>query len=218
VLRSLLDAYLRRRFAWLLGLLTLAVGVDPVLRAMGFGGRALEWMLAFALGAALLGVWRTGSSHKVVVAAGVVLLGWLTLHAAAFGWGPSLSPAVLGAWCLWLAGSLLSAVLTAEGRVGGERISAALCVYMLTGLAFGGFFATLDQLEPGSLVQSASGAVLDTSTAIYFSFVTLATLGYGDVVPVSGPARALAMLESIFGQLYLVVLVARLVSLYSRER
>jgi hypothetical protein len=59
--------------------------------------------------------------------------------------------------------------------------------------------------------------VLGTDGAIYFSFVTLATLGYGDVVPASGPARALAMLEAVFGQLYLVVLVARLVSLYSRE-
>jgi hypothetical protein len=111
----------------------------------------------------------------------------------------------------------LSAVLAAEGRVGGERISAALCVYMLVGIAFGGFFATLDQLAPDSLVQSASGEVLGTDGAIYFSFVTLATLGYGDVVPASGPARALAMLEAVFGQLYLVVLVARLVSLYSRE-
>jgi hypothetical protein len=217
VFRSLLDAYLRRRFAWLLALLTLAVGFSPVLHAMGFQGRFLEGMLAFALCAALVGVWRAGRPHKVVLGAGAALLAWLSLYAAAVGWGPAVSPAVLGAWCLWLGTSLLSAVLAAEGRVGGERISAALCVYMLVGIAFGGFFATLDQLAPDSLVQSASGEVLGTDGAIYFSFVTLATLGYGDVVPASGPARALAMLEAVFGQLYLVVLVARLVSLYSRE-
>jgi len=184
---------------------------------MGFQGRFLEGMLALALCAALVGVWRAGRRHRVVVGAGAALV-WLSLYAAVVGWGPAVSPAVLGAWCLWLGTSLLSGVLVAEGRVGGERISAALCVYMLVGIAFGGFFATLDQLEPGSLVQSAARGALDTDGAIYFSFVTLATLGYGDVTPVSGPARALAILESVFGQLYLVVLVARLVSLYSRER
>jgi hypothetical protein len=53
--------------------------------------------------------------------------------------------------------------------------------------------------------------------AIYFSFITIATLGYGDIVPVNGAARGLAMLEAIGGQMYLAVLVARMVSLYSKE-
>jgi hypothetical protein len=52
------------------------------------------------------------------------------------------------------------------------------------------------------------------ATAIYFSFGTLATLGYGDVVPVSDVARGVDMFEAIAGQLYLAVMVARLVSLY----
>ncbi len=51
-------------------------------------------------------------------------------------------------------------------------------------------------------------------TRLYFSFVTLGTLGYGDITPVGGPARALAVSEAIVGQMYLVVVVARLVSLY----
>jgi hypothetical protein len=216
VLRSLLDGYLRHRFAWLLVLLTLAVGVDPVLQAAGFRGRALEWMLLFALGAAVVGVWHQGASRRMVLGSGIALLAWLTMHGVAFGGGPSLTSAALGAWCLWLVGGLLSVVLK-EGRVDGERICAALCVYMLAGLAFGGFFATLEAIEPGSLRGNVSGAPMDSITATYFSFVTLATLGYGDLVPVSSPARALAVLEAVFGQLYLTVLVARLVSLYSRE-
>jgi hypothetical protein len=216
VLRSLLDAYLRHRFAWLLLLLTLAVGVDPVLTGIGFRGNLLEWMLAFALVAAVLGVWHHGASRRFLVGSGIALLGWLTLHAVAFGGGPSLTPAALGIWSLWLASAMLSVVLAA-GRVDSERICAALSVYMLAGLAFGGFFATLEAIEPGSLLGGESDA-LDPATATYFSFVTLATLGYGDLVPASGPARSLAVLEAVFGQLYLTVLVARLVSLYSRER
>ncbi len=217
MLRPLLDAYLRRRFAWLLSLLTLVVGVDPVLEAMGFRGRALEWLLALALAAAVVGIWHGGTSRRLVIGSGVALLAWLVLHGVAFGGGPSLTPAALGAWSLWLAAGLLSVVFAA-GRVDTERICAALCVYLLVGLAFGGFFATLDQVDPGALRGGPSGEPLAVSTATYFSFVTLATLGYGDLVPASGPARALAVLEAVFGQLYLAVLVARLVSLYARER
>jgi hypothetical protein len=51
---------------------------------------------------------------------------------------------------------------------------------------------------------------------MYFSFVTIASLGYGDIVPLSAPARSVAVLEALSGQMYLAVLVARLVSLYSR--
>ena len=56
------------------------------------------------------------------------------------------------------------------------------------------------------------------ANGIYFSFVTLATLGYGDVVPQTEIARGLAILEAVSGQLYLAVMVARLVSLYVGER
>ena len=78
---------------------------------------------------------------------------------------------------------------------GAERILAALDAYLLAGLLFG---------------------VLPR--AIYFGFVTIATLGYGDVVPISEPARGLALVEGVSGQMYLAVLVARVVSLYSQQR
>jgi hypothetical protein len=208
VLRSLLDAYLRRRFTWLLVLLVLALGVDPVLEMLGLRGRTLVWLLLFALGAALVGIWRLGGPRYLVVGSVISLLAWLVLRGVA----PSLAAAALGVWSFLIAVGLLSVVLRA-GRVDGERISAALSVYMLVGLAFGGFFATLEAVQPGSL----RGAGAEVADAIYFSFVTLATLGYGDVLPVSRAARALAMLETVFGQLYLAVLIARLVSLYGRE-
>ncbi|MGH7289419.1 MAG: potassium channel family protein, partial [Myxococcota bacterium] len=123
-------------------------------------------------------------------------------------------PAVLGVSGLAVAAFLLANVLAA-GRVDGERICAALCVYLLAGIAFGGIFATLDALGPGSL---AGVGPIDLDDAVYFSFVTLATLGYGDIAPATSATRALAVLEAVFGQLYLAVLIARLVSLYARER
>jgi hypothetical protein len=208
------EAFLRRRFAWLLALLLAAIGVDPALEAMGLRGRALEWMLALALLAAAVGSWRTRVSRVFLLCIGAALAAWLALHVARFGPGPSLGPALLGGAGLAMAAFLLAGVLAA-GRVDAERVCAALCVYLLAGIAFGGFFAALEARGPGSL---AGAGPIDLDEAVYFSFVTLATLGYGDIAPASSATRALAVLEAVFGQLYLAVLIARLVSLYARER
>jgi hypothetical protein len=174
-------------------------------------------MLALGLLVALMDFWRSRAPRLLLVGSGAALVVWLTLHGIAVGWGTALAPALLGLCGLWLAGMLLSVVI-APGRVDAERVCAALCVYLLAGLAFGGFFAALDARAPGSLAGASSTQPLGIDEAVYFSFVTLATLGYGDLVPVSTAARALAVLEAVFGQLYLAVLVARLVSLYMRER
>jgi voltage-gated potassium channel Kch len=73
----------------------------------------------------------------------------------------------------------------------------------------------LEENWPGSF---AAAGDFSRMTAIYFSFVTLSTLGYGDILPRSDVARGLAIVEGIGGQLFLAVLVARLVSLYAAGR
>ena len=214
MLRSLLEAYLRRRFAWLLVLLLVAIGVDPVFEAIGLRGRALEWMLAFALAAAAIGAAQGRRVRGTVAGLAAILAAWLALHLLRFGSGLALAPALLGVAGLGMAALLVRNVL-GEGRVHAERICAALCVYLLAGIAFGGIFAALEAVAPGSL-RGPGPVAFDG--AVYFSFVTLATLGYGDITPAVSATRALAVLEAVFGQLYLAVLIARLVSLYARER
>jgi Ion channel len=214
VLRGLYEAYLGRRFAWLLAMLLAVIGIDPALEAMGLRGRGIEWLLAATLLAALAAAWRTRGSRALVLGVGAAMVAWLALHVVHFGPSTSLAPALLGGAGLGMAVILAASVL-GEGRVDAERIAAALCVYLLAGIGFGGIFATLEATASGSF---SSPAPIDLGGAVYFSFVTLATLGYGDIVPVSSAARALAVLEAVFGQLYLAVLIARLVSLYARER
>ena len=124
---------------------------------------------------------------------------------------------------LWLTAVVLATVATVRhalrsGVVDSERILAALDAYLLAGLLFGVAYWMLDDVWPGSFGGSASGGGLQLAQAIYFSFVTIATLGYGDVIPTSEPARGLAIVEGVSGQMYLVVLVARLVSLHSQQR
>lgn len=102
-----------------------------------------------------------------------------------------------------------------------ESLAGAICAYLLIGLLWADVFSILETVRPGSFssVTATSDAVTAVESArhqvaqfSYFSFVTLSTLGYGDITPLTRPARNLAALEAIFGQLYLAVLIARLVS------
>jgi hypothetical protein len=104
-----------------------------------------------------------------------------------------------------------------------NTVFASLCIYMLLGLLWALCYSIIDHLNPAafrSSVRTDESAFLlrigsgGSTAVLYFSFATLTTLGYGDIVPVSPLARTLASLEAITGQLYLAVLVARLVGLH----
>jgi len=98
--------------------------------------------------------------------------------------------------------------------VSSETIYGAIVVYILLGLMWVFLYNITEILYPGSF---SVAAVLDAESKkvlYFFSFVTLTTLGYGDITPVSAPARSLAMVEAIVGQMYLAVLIARLVGIH----
>jgi hypothetical protein len=97
-----------------------------------------------------------------------------------------------------------------RGPVDTEKVAAAVCVYLLLGVIWHDLFALAHILIPGSF----NSDLLTKSDFIYFSFITLSTLGYGDITPINGPAQALAYTEALVGQLYLTILVARLVGLH----
>ena len=86
----------------------------------------------------------------------------------------------------------------------------ALCVYLLFGMIFSGVYAVAGHLEDGRLfVQQDSFTSTDT---LYFSLITLTTVGYGDLTASGNLGRSVAVLEALFGQVYLVTVVALLVS------
>jgi hypothetical protein len=99
--------------------------------------------------------------------------------------------------------------------VSGESIYAALSTYLLAGIFFGQIYWAVERLWPRSLVGPDPTT---EATSLYYSFVTLATLGYGDFVPRSDILRGLATLEVIGGQLFLAVMVARLIGLFAPNR
>ena len=129
--------------------------------------------------------------------------------------GPQFSVARLGAttgFLLFISGIVLSDVMRTE-RVSIDTISGGLAVYLLLGLVFTEIYSLLLVTNPEAIRFANADDSGNTAAIAYYSFVTLTTLGYGDIVPISKAARAMASLEAVIGQVYLTVLVARLVGL-----
>src|SRR5437867_985840 len=113
--------------------------------------------------------------------------------------------------------NLLRFVLRAPS-VNTEVLCASISAYLMLGLMWTMAYWLVDQLTPGgafSFNTNAGTHSMSGFTGFYFSFVTLSTVGYGDITPVSRIARWLAAMEAMTGLLYVAVLIARLVSLYS---
>jgi hypothetical protein len=100
-----------------------------------------------------------------------------------------------------------------------DVLYAATAIYLLLGAVFVPLYGMLETLAPGALRDgSAPEAAIQWQQLVYFSYTTLTTAGYGDVLPISWWARSLANIEMIVGVLYITVIMARLVALYTSER
>jgi ion channel len=215
-LAAALTAYRGRRFTWLFASLLLTLAAGSTLAALASHYNLLQLLLMVNLLAAVASV-----AHEYHMRVPLVLgIGYVAAQSLRVVFGLPGMLAVSEA--LWLTVIALATVASmrhalARGRVDTERLLAALDAYLLAGLLFAVAYWMLDRGWPASFGGATVGK-LELPDAIYFSFITIATLGYGDVVPVSPPARGLAMVEAVSGQMYMAVLVARLVSLYSRQR
>ena len=223
-----------RDYRMLLGSLVLLGLLYPLLNEtwFGYGGRvawtAVFWISLFLSIRALRG---GVLKHKLdvtllVLAIGLGAVGLTfgidgeresTLHTTLQVGGELVSLALL----FHVAIAILTDVLSA-GRVDTNRIWGAICVYILIALVWafmlGLLCAVFDNcLVPSSGFLAADGAnqqLDDLESRLYFSFVTLTTVGYGDIAPGNPVTRLFATAEAIVGQLYLTVLVARLVGLH----
>jgi hypothetical protein len=108
--------------------------------------------------------------------------------------------------------AMIENVFTLE-EVTADRIVGSICIYVLIGLFFAFIYLAFDLILPGAFNYVGHEVVLLSNVRdhFYFSYVTLSTLGYGDIVPLLPIPKLIAMLEAIAGQVYLVVMVAMLV-------
>jgi hypothetical protein len=108
----------------------------------------------------------------------------------------------------------------APGRISYHRLQGAAVIYLNLGTIFAAAFSLIWDLSPTAFANlpAATGGPGELAAMLYFSLTTLTTTGYGDIVPVDPFARSLANLESIVGQFYLAITVARLVTLELEDR
>ena len=96
-------------------------------------------------------------------------------------------------------------------------ISNAISVYLLIGIAFGFLYSFIEIILPGSIIYSAQKVGDISGDMIYFSFVTLTTLGFGDILPIHKVAKVIVMIETVLGVLYIAILIGHLVGLKPKK-
>jgi hypothetical protein len=131
---------------------------------------------------------------EIFLGAGVLFIGYVVLH-------------------------LFTFILRAP-RVNMEVLCTAVANYLMLGLLWAFGYTLIAGVNPDAFVVTygtSAGHVMKGVNSMYFSFATLCTIGYGDIVPVSNIARMLAILEAVAGMFYMTMLIARLVAIYSAE-
>jgi hypothetical protein len=159
------------------------------------------------------------SSSAVAIAALLVAIALVVIATVLRFRQPSSVDLFLDATAWAIAGVTLSFVVAhavfAPGRITLHRIVGAVLLYLVIGFTFVALFCFVALLEPNAFagLQPLQDNLAVASNFAYFSFVTLTSVGYGDIVPVHPYARGLANVEAIIGQLYPATLLARLVTL-----
>src|SRR5438034_1593191 len=205
----------RSGMSLLLLLLVAMVFVVPAILPYGRTGRfVLDVLMTFLLLAGVLAV----AEHRIIEPA-LLVVSILTIVVRWAEWivPSTLLPAVREVSALLALVVLAVAVgsnVFGAGTAVVDRITGAVVLYLLIGLVWAVAYGIVDEHSPGAFTGAGGGeGGYGLGRWVYFSFVTLTTVGYGDISPVARAARSLAMLEALIGQLYPAVILARLVSL-----
>jgi hypothetical protein len=168
-----------------------------------------------SLGVMVFGILAVLQHRRTRIIAVALALLASVAQGASLVYGPQFYPqlrlALFVAFFSFMGMIILRDVMRAE-VITWDRIQGAVCAYLLIGVAWGVLYTWVGLRDPAAFSGAIEVGTQSGEPMIYFSFVTLTTLGYGDITPVSQTARTLAWLEAAFGQIYLVVLVAHLVS------
>ncbi len=201
-------------------LVLLLLAAQPFISRVG-GGSLIDSILVTLV--LLSGVFAVGSRRKTLIVAAILVapplvLRWVDhLNHRPVAHGATLATAII--FIAYIMFHLLRFILRAP-RVNNEVVCAGISVYLLIAVIWAYAYALIARLVPGSFVFPISADPLREMAgfeAIYFSFETLTTVDFGDVIPVSEVARTLVMAEAVVGVFYMAILIARLVSLYATD-
>jgi hypothetical protein len=207
------------RYAYLLVTLLTLIVIHPFLAGErprpGLSG-------ALTLAIFLAALWAVAGERRIRIIALLLALPAIADNLLAVA-VPRDRPFLLGIVFGILFSGFITAVIfrgvVTSAQVTRDALYGAITAYLMLGLTWAWSYGLVDQLWPGSFrsLTSADGHLV-SSEYLFLSFVTLTSVGYGDIVPLGGHARSLAMLEAIAGQMYLAIFMARLVGLYSQRR
>jgi len=193
-----------------------AIIIGPALGSVGLPGRLL--------GDALVSVMLVSGAAAVADRQSMLIVSVITVPALLVRWTSWFFPtADLAVWreistlatLVVLCGVVLALVVR-RGPITARRIQGAIAVYLLLGFIWAEAYELVALWHPGAFTGTVHGS--GSLPWTYYSFVTLTTMGYGDIMPVHPLARAIAVLEALTGQLYLAIMLARLVSLELQSR
>ncbi len=199
------------RFGLLLAVVLASFVITPLIQEREYGGIILGLQAALIM---VLALTSSGVSQRLVVVGTVVIgiAGLIVASEAVISDGPAdawASAVVTG--MLVLTPFLVLRRVLAAPKVTVASVAGTLSAYLLVGITFGSLYRTMSVIDETAFSQPLGSA------ANYFSFVTLTTLGFGDIVAKSEMARSLVTLEAVLGQVLLVTLVARSVSTLGQD-
>jgi hypothetical protein len=213
-LRSIIDATSKGRFIYLLIALLMYTVLAPFLTKLV----ALRIFTDILLTAILLaGIYATGQKKRqlfIALALGIPL--FIVIWSDNFVTSTILTFIATIGGCLFFAYMIVIflSFLFRTKEITPETIYAAIVVYLFMGVLWTFLYRILFIADPASF-QIAMNQTRDPDLIfVYFSFVTLTTLGYGDIIPLSDQAYALTILEAIMGQMYIAIMIARLVGMH----
>lgn len=220
-----LSTYLGSRYGALL------VSLLALLAAYAFAGSypRARWLLDVLGGFLLISLLRAVAggriAQRIVLGLGIPAIGVSAL--ARSGGIEALYPVALSLRVAFFGTVLvrLFADVLKRRRINMDAVLGACCVYLLLGIGWSGIYSLIEWAAPGSFnlpVAARAGASTGwiELELVYFSLITMTTVGYGDITPASDPARIVAAVEALLAQLYLAIIIARLVGmeLVHRER
>lgn len=201
----------------LLFTLMLMIFVSPFLYQQTSG----VWVLAVILVLVLFTAAITVSSYKrhfifALVLGVPALFSQLSVFNTGVTWLEPARYLTTALFFFWVCGLLLRDIVLRSHKVTLNLIMGAVNIYLMIGVGFAFVFAFIEYAQPGSFTGLEDLAAIPDSVLyfLYFSFITMSTLGYGDISPLTPYGMTAAYTVAIFGQLYLAILVARLVAMY----
>lgn len=212
--------YLKGRCLFLLVALLALLLVPPFLPN---GPIATTMVLILNSGTLVAGIYAVSEGRRSTVIALVIAVLWFGLTWTDYVVGDDTSGSLsllLTIMFYTFALVRVLAYVVRDSPVTLDKIYGAASVYLLMGVAWASGYALVYAAHPASFYIDPAripAGVLSFNDLLHFSFVTLTTLGYGDITPISAPAKSLASVEAVCGVLYIAILVARLVASYRSE-